>query len=229
MVTVFSDAEVASIGLPSSFIELESPIGTREIAGGDLSFGRWVAEELHITTFDQELDYEGGRVLVGGAVSTLFGAAKWLQLIGIWEGGAHSLKSTQVGGKQETLIGLFELLNIAEESSGIALQPRSKDLRVLTEGLHGPQVAVPIRDLGILHVRRLTEELRSSLPDWSGLEVRGGQLFLEEGERASTLILVGESTYSKFYSADSAGSEQVRAFVDSLVVDWDDADSFLSA
>ncbi len=209
----------------SSFMELVFPSGTREIASGDLGYGRWVADELQIGSFDQEYEYQGGRLLVGGAVTTLFGSAKWMQRIAIWEGANHSLKTVQVGGDAEGLVALYEQLNIDETETGVTSIPKSIDLRILTEGLHGPQIATTIGDVGIVHVRRMTPELRSTLPDWSGIQVLGGELFLDDTERTSTFVIAGDSAYTKFYPASSADPSESLEFASSVVVSWDDAES----
>lgn len=204
----------------SSHIEARVPWGVRQFASGPTTFGAEVATELGISQFDEEYEFQGGRLRLGSAVVVDGQGVPVLYRVGAWEGIAHSLKSVQYGGESGTLVALFDLFDIAEGASGVSIRPRDPTIQFGWEGWQTPRVAKFVPDFGIIQVRPLTEFIAKTIPPWEGLPVADGELFQVGYGTTWTLILVGDNTYTKIYPQPGLPQATAIAAATDLLIDW---------
>lgn len=191
------------VDLSQQFISVRSfHLGShiQEFVAGALRNGRAIAEELGIE-LAEEFKYRGGDLLVGVASQTdPVSKLEQVTRLGVWEGVRYSLKtSVYNGATTQDLIGVLESVDLSETEEGLIVVPANEQV---TDDESRPTLVVQnIPNLGLLEVQALGSALRA-LPEWSGLEVTGGELFVDGDDMTPsgrTFILAGGGALSQLY------------------------------
>ncbi len=174
----------------------------QEFIGGQLSYGRQVAESMELV-LDEHYSFAGGSLLIGSKIAyDEMTKLESTQLLGVWEGKSFSFKTVLHNAESRDFIPLLSEFSITETDTGIALQPKDpKRVQIERSSTsHGPTLNQNIPGLGLIEVWELTSDLIETLPPWEGKHVPGGELFLEDEDTPDiTFVLVGISSFTRLY------------------------------
>ena len=218
VVTVDSNLDLTQRAV--SFVTFEEGTHRQRFASGPLDWGREVAHELQMA-LDEEYGFQGGRLRVGKR--TIFDIDTQLDykmILGVWEGANYALKTTLYHVDTPGLLDLLGRFAVGEGPLGLNLAPQDPTEIKLQRRLRAPKVLKNVPGFGMLEVRQLTQEQIGRLPTWGGAEVAGGELFREDGEER-TFLLLGSSSITRVYPNWWETTEaEMLAHLSTLRVEW---------
>jgi hypothetical protein len=155
----------------------ELTIGGRrhEFTAGSIDLADALAKELGVTEFDEELNYQGGTLLMAHAMS--YDAQIRLsedRLVAAWRGRRHCLVTQLYGGSTTDLLAILRTLRMVERDDGLVVRP---DARAGSRFAAPATVIKQVPALGLLDMTSLTAEHVRQLPSWRGLPTTAGELF----------------------------------------------------
>ena len=202
----------------TSLVEIGGVGRNQQFACGTISFGEWSATEVGVTEFTEEYTFQEGSLRIGSAVIKDSPESKGvLAHMGVWEGYQYSVKTQVLGGDTSSVLYLFGLLNIVEGALGVRLEPRN-GASILRMGSYVPRLLKVIPDIAVVTVRERAPD--ASLPDWSGSEVSGGELFVKRERPALSLLLVGESTLTSIVPFSYTSEKELISAGSTLLATW---------
>jgi hypothetical protein len=235
-----ADVEVTSavaIGPASSFVSAQLRglgISYVHLVAGPSDLAESLARSPEIATgmeFDEEYDFQGGRLRLGsgkqpiGPDGARYGeigpdghGRPSLVRMGIWYGKALSLHVIRYGGRSKDLLAIFGQFQISERTRGIVCVPKDPTITFFIEG---PGVIVDLPGVGVLETVRLTKRNVRSLPPYAGTAVRGGELFIDNmGKPNMFLVLVGDTSRTTVVPYAGAPEERLTVAMSHLMVTW---------
>jgi hypothetical protein len=202
------------LGRPStSSVEVVVRGRRHELVAGTSGLGEEVATGLGMSSFDEELTFAGGTLLVGRTRRTEPGSRMTEDLLlAVWRGRRHCLVSHFYNTSTATATELLHTLGIAEHDDGVALKPDA-----------GSQLATPatvvkeIPSLGLLELTVPSAPQATRLPSWKGAKTRSGELFSDELSNGDPyFVLAGADTWTTVLPLADTDLERVPALVDQL-------------
>jgi hypothetical protein len=120
------------------------------------------------------------------------------------------------------LIALFGMLTITETDQGVTLAPMdANELTLARSGGQQPELVKWVPAVGLLEIWQRTAEADVELPPWPGIEVIGGELFVEMKLGGRTLfLLVGETSVTRIYSDEDVSLNLVTDGLEKVSVGW---------
>lgn len=206
----------------TAFVVADGGSFRQEFGSGDLILGELVAS-AHGINLNEEYAFQGGRLRIGSTEKYDEQVRlRYTVRLGVWEGQRYSVKTLIFGGTSTDLIGLYDLFDIRETSTGVILDPRQPRIRLVREGRGAPDIIKPIGGVGLATVFKLTPTAARTIPPWAGKPVRGGELFVRNANIPDRLflVLVAESAVGYIEPNDSASEEALVAGASELTLDW---------
>jgi hypothetical protein len=117
-------------------------------------------------------------------------------------------------------IALFDQFVLSETESGEAiLMPKDVHETAFEDA---PMVAKEVPDLGLFNISKLTPAKARGLPKWSGTQVRGGELFVEDTDspRMRFVLVNGSSVTTIMPKLPLARDSQAVSELAELQVGW---------
>ncbi len=197
----------------------------RQLGSGPLSFAESAARRtLEMVDFEEEYSFQGGRLRFGSApLADPVTGSSVLRQIAVWEGQAHSLKLSKFESSYLELMALLDQFTLVETATGLTANPKDSGKTKFSENFHPLSALKEISNLGLLHIRQLTDYTARSLPTWRGQQVRGGELYVDNpGTSEVNFYLVGESALTRIRPLPARGisESQTLEHVDQLLVEW---------
>jgi hypothetical protein len=157
-----------------------------EITSGERGAAHAWAEDLGVTSFDEEFAVQGGRLRIGH--STLRDAHAGLKervLAAIWEGRRHAVFTHLYHARAADAVGFFNALTLTEHDEGVSFTPRRR--AALAEPA---ELVKEVPGLGLLEITTLTKQTSRRLPPWPGARVASGELFKDTLEDQGIFFLL---------------------------------------
>jgi hypothetical protein len=231
-------SSVAHAAIDGGLVEIAGPVDLRspptsvvvaivagrqyEFTSGRLGFGETIAAEFGIS-LDEEYAFQGGRLRVGTAlVADPTNQRENVFNMAVWEGKNYSLEIGSYDVASSGLIALFGMLTITETDQGVTLAPMdANELTLARSGGQQPELVKWVPAVGLLEIWQRTAEADVELPPWPGIEVIGGELFVEMKLGGRTLfLLVGETSVTRIYSDEDVSLNLVTDGLEKVSVGW---------
>jgi hypothetical protein len=146
-----------------------------EFTAGDAGLGEEVAAALGSAGFDEELSYQGGRLLIG-RTRPYDKQTKLAEemLVAVWQGRRYCLVTQLYRMSTAELLGVLRTLRITEHDDGLSVSPDPAAGSAFAEPA---TVIKEVPGLGLLEIGPLTDQQAKNLPSWRGLSTPAGELF----------------------------------------------------
>lgn len=188
-----------------------------EFTAGSARLGDDVAPALGVTSFDEELTYQGGTLLVGRAqpYDQQINLREDL-LLALWRGRRHCLVTQMYGMSTADLLGVLRTLRIEEHADGLVLHPSRSGGSDFT----GPATVVKeVPELGLLEMSPLTDRHAQQLPPWRGLPTPAGELFRDRlSDGRPYFVLAAADTWTTVLPLARTAPDRVPELVGRLRV-----------
>lgn len=107
---------------------------------------------------------------------------------------------------------------ISETPTGIVLEPTNDQISVDRPA----RITQAIPGLGLLRSHRLTRQTMRTLPEWTGTQVAGGELFVEnQGEFNQYFVLISATGLTTIQPFTAIAEVDFLAAVRDLTVEWE--------
>jgi hypothetical protein len=206
------------LGLPfTSVVEVNVGGRLHEFTAGSERLGEGVAHALGVTSFDEELTYQGGALLIGRTrpYDRQIGLREDL-LLAVWRGRRHCLVTQVYGMSTADMLGVLRTLRITEHADGLVLHPSRSDGSEFT----APATVVKeVPELGLLEMSPLTDQHAKELPAWRGMSTPAGELFRDRlSDGAPYFVLAAADTWTTVLPLARTATERVPELVGRLRV-----------
>lgn len=202
----------------STYARIDFGGDVQEFGAGPGDFGVTDAYDIGVKTFDETYQFQAGTLRLGTAYrSDPELRDRWTYLVAVWEGQRFSL-STYVANAPDSgpMLAVLNRLRLVESPEGLVATPAEPDRTPVVKV--SLMKAVP--RLQLLDVRRPQRTELRAIPNWSGRQVAGGELFLlNSHERPSGFVLAGETAITYIRPDPDDDIEALLATVSSLRVD----------
>jgi hypothetical protein len=211
-----------NLDLPASSYVLAAQ---HEFEAGPIKFGREVATDFNIDTFEEAFGLQGGTLYRATRTITDSHGIDTLFSLALWEGNSYSV-NTQVAAADPSheVVELFELFTITETEFGLSLSPRRQAAAFEDSERDGLTMYKLIPEVGTMTIKKKTRAVQRGLPTWSGRSVRGGELYQVEApsppDPRRSFTLVGSSAVSMLWPLPAAQEEPVMDFLEQVVCGW---------
>lgn len=227
---------VAHTALDGEVVEIESshnlqlPVSTyvvaaqHEFESGPVKFGREVATDFNIHSFDESYAFQSGMLHRATRTITDLQGIDTLFSLALWEGTSYSV-NTQVAARDGsgTVIQLFDLFAITESDTGLSLTPRAEEASFEDTPRTGLRMYKLIPGVGTLTIKKKTEGIERTLPSWRGQRVRGGELYRDDAvadDARRLFTLVGSSAVTILWPQRISREEDILDFLSEVVCNW---------
>ena len=205
---------------PSSVAVFDAYGHQREFTVGNLELGEWAAREVSGVTLTESYGHQHGVLRIGSRIvrNNLYDGDERVW-VGVWEGKQSSL-GTQLFNIRDSsgVVSLFDAFEIRELPRPCAVTLKSRDARVVADGL--PLVAKLVPNVGLIEINRITNQMVRSMPRHSGTRVRGGELFFAESP--AHFLMLGQTTITTVLPDPGTGHDDVASRLETLTVSWRD-------
>ncbi|HEX5597261.1 MAG TPA: hypothetical protein VFX61_14780 [Micromonosporaceae bacterium] len=201
----------------TSVVELAIAGRQHEFTAGPAGLAEELAQALGGTGFDEELNYQGGALLMARVRS--YDAQIRLsedRLVAAWRGRRYCFVTQLYGASTADLLAMLRTLRITEHDDGVVVRP---DARAGSRFASPATVIKQVPGLGLLDMAPLTAERARQLPSWRGLRTRAGELFrdtLSDGK--PYFVLAAADTWVTVLPLADTVLNQVPGLMDRLRV-----------
>lgn len=146
--------------------------------------------------------------------------------VAFFESAGRCVKIAGRGATSEELIEVFDAVEVLTDEVGISITPWSAVGARIASDEYSTIVNIPVRNVGLLEIRRMTMREEASLPAWSGSPVAGGEAWVEDGDEFAdtSYLIAGESAIARLLPAHAvAGRTAVEDTVASIRFNWSGA------
>jgi hypothetical protein len=198
---------------------VEVAVGGRlhEFTAGSARLGDDIAGALGVASFDEELSYQGGALLIGRA-RPYDRQIHLLEdmVVAAWRGRRHSLVTQMHGMSTAGLLGVLRTLRIEEHADGLALHPSRGGESAFTAAA---TVVKEVPELGLLEMSPLTDRHAKALPAWRGMPTPAGELFQDRlSDGTPYFVLAAADTWTTVLPLASTVPDRVPKLVGRLRV-----------
>jgi hypothetical protein len=192
----------------------------REFTVGNLELGEWAAREVSGVTLTESYGHQRGVLRIGSRIvrNNLYDGDERVW-VGVWEGKQSSLVTQLFNIRDSSgVVSLFDAFEIRELPRPCAVTLKSRDARVVADGL--PLVAKQVPNVGLLEINRITNQMVRSVPRHSGTPVRGGELFFAKSP--AHFLMLGQTAITTVIPDPGTGHDDVASRLETLTVSWRD-------
>gem|GEM_PF-2265626 len=194
---------------------------------GRRSLAPHLMESIGADGFDASFDWQLGTLSVAEGT-----VGRSTANLAVWQGATYCVGVIVQDGSPEILVDLMDQFEITETDDGPYLRSSKPGFASLAED--EPQLAVTLpTECGLCVVEPLTRRRGRTLPDHSGAEVSGGELFKHaalpvgpeaEGNTITPLMLVSATAVATLVPLPGAQPHDIDLMSD-MLVDWEIKDS----
>jgi len=188
-----------------------------EFTAGSARLGEDVAHALGVAGFDEELNYQGGTLLIGRTRPY----DRQIQLVedllvAVWRGRRYCLVTQMYSMSTADVLGVLRTLRIEEHDDGLMLRPD----RSGGSDFAGPATVVKeVPELGLLELSPLTDQHVRALPAWQGMSTPAGELFQDRlSDGKPYFVLAAADTWTTVLPPATTAHDEVPKLVGRLRV-----------
>lgn len=198
--------------------------GLQHFGAGPIDLGERVAAQvMEIPSLDEAYTYQQGELSVGSTEQidptvTITRHVLGTIRAGVWRGRNYSLYTRLYDGTTTDLLAIMDHFTISETPTGIVLEPTNDQISVDRPA----RITQAIPGLGLLRSHRLTRQTMRTLPEWTGTQVAGGELFVEnQGEFNQYFVLISATGLTTIQPFTAIAEVDFLAAVRDLTVEWE--------
>lgn len=190
----------------------------QEFTSGPREWASAVAEQLFGVSLSEQYDIRRGKLLIGVGRQPLTDDETPVPVVvGAWVSESWSVRTHQYFGSTVGMLATFDSFDFSLTDAGPIMRVRDPST---AESREEADVVKEIRGLGLVASRRITPRVARTLPNWPGMSVPGGELFVDApGTPAMSWLLISNTARAMIYP-DAYDSEIVPEGLFDIRIDW---------